>query len=124
MVAPLAALAVFLAIQENNVFAIFNPEADDTATVFILLMSYVLTFCGLLVIGIPLAIMLDKDGGGSLVAEGLGGFAAACVIGAFVTNGFEQLAFLTAGLSSAIFALTYLLPGYLFPQQTGSNEND
>ncbi len=91
-------------------FAIFNPGADVTATVFMLVMTYLLTFCGLLLIGVPLAIMLEKGGDGSLVGAGLGAFALCCSIGAFTTDSFAQLAFLTAGLSSVIFALIYLLP--------------
>lgn len=110
LVAPPTALAAFLAIHENDMFAIFNPEADLTATVMMLIISYLLTFCGLLVIGIPLAIMLENGGDGSLVGAGLGAFALCCSIGAFMTGSFEQLAFLTAGLSSAIFALIYFLP--------------
>jgi hypothetical protein len=109
LVAPPAALAASLAVQESNIFAIFNPEADATATVFMLVMSYLLTFCGLLVIGIPLTLVLERGGDGSLVGAGLGAFAACCSMGAFMTDSFEQLAFLTAGLSSAIFALIYFL---------------
>jgi len=96
-------------------FAIFNTEADVTATAAMLIMSYLLTFCGLLVIGIPLATMLEKGGDGAMVGAGLGAFATCCSIGAFMTGSFEQLAFLTAGLSSAIFALVYLLPQQSVP---------
>lgn len=96
-------------------FAIFNLQADVTATVFMLVMTYLLTFCGLLLIGISFAIMLEKVGDGSLVGAGLGTFALCSSIGALMTSSFEQLAFLTAGLSSAIFALIYLLPRQSVP---------
>lgn len=100
-------------------FAIFNTQADVTATFAMLVMSYLLTFCGLLVIGIPFTILLEKGGDGTLVGAGLGAFAACCSIGALMTGSFEQLAFLTAGLSSAIFALIYL-----WPRETAQADHD
>lgn len=100
-------------------FAIFNTQADVTATFAMLVMSYLLTFCGLLVIGIPFTILLEKGGDGTLVGAGLGAFAACCSIGALMTGSFEQLAFLTAGLSSAIFALIYL-----WPRKTAQADHD
>ena len=119
LVAPPAALAASFAVRENDVFAIFNTEADVTATAAMLVMSYLVTFCGLLIIGIPLTIMLEKVGDGMLAGAGLSAFAACCSIGAFMTGSFEQLAFLTAGLSSAIFALIYL-----WPRQTAQAHHD
>lgn len=116
LIAPPVGLAIGLAIQERNSMAIFDSSADSGATVLILLLSYATTLFGLIVVGLPVTAMLEKDGGNSLVKKGLAILSVGFLLGAGVTNDLGQTALLTAGLSSSIFAVVYVLLGKM-PRQ-------
>lgn len=91
--------------------ALFDSNADSGATIAMLLMSYLITFFGLITVGLPITAILEKGGGNALVKVGLAGTSIAFFAGASVTDVFVRLPLITAGLTSAIFAAVYLLFG-------------
>ncbi|PZT92190.1 MAG: hypothetical protein DI637_00955 [Citromicrobium sp.] len=116
LLAPSAALISSLLLDGKPIIA---DGADNSALLFILMPSYLVTLLGLFAFGFPVTIVLDKIGGDAMVGSGIGMMIMVCLpFGLAEADFFARLAALTFIFTAGLFVLTYLLAGSHVEQNT------
>lgn len=101
---PLALLSVLLV----NGHSFDANGADNSALLAILYISYLVTFFGIGLIGLPLVVLLAKIGGDHMIGAGLGLFVLFSLpIGFSHDDDIIQMALVTMSFTALIFLLVY-----------------
>ncbi|MXO95726.1 hypothetical protein GRI34_04740 [Erythrobacter aquimaris] len=116
LLAPSVALISSLLLNGKPIIA---DGADNSALLFILVPSYLVTLIGFFAFGLPVTIVLDKIGGDAMVGSGIGLMAMVCLpFGLAETDFLARLAALTFIFTAGLFVLIYLSAGSRVEQNT------